>query len=262
MSKLQVKSDNALAPVSESLESWGPSPMSSKDLIVSKILPMQMMSKKVIEGIGVFGDLRDTVNGEKFGDLSTPLEFVPFHMEKVFIESSVIGNKKTYLGQTPITQANENLPFESVVEGKTISRDYTINFYCILPKQVQPEMASQGGGCLPYIVSFRRTSLRAGKKVATQAYAANAAMNKPPAATVMTLHAVKTTNDLGTYVTLDTKAARLSTKEELATAFFWFKAMKAMNLKVDDSDLKEESNSTTGISETAEFQGPRRAEEQ
>jgi hypothetical protein len=253
MSKAVIKKENNEVAVAESLDSWGQSNMSSKDLIVSKILPMQMMSKKVIDQAAAFGELRDTVNNEKFGDFANAMEFVPFHMEKVFIESEVVGNKKNYLGMVPITTANENLPYEDVRDGKKISRDYTINFYCVLPKLINPELASSGGGTLPYIISFRRTSLRAGKKVATQAYASNAAMKKPPAATVMSLSSVKTTNDEGTYSVLDTKASRLSSPEELATAFFWFKAMKSMQLKVDDSDLTEEHKATASTNEPSEF---------
>ena len=249
MSNITKKENNELAVAAESMESWGQSNMSSKDLVLSMILPIQMMSKKSVDGKAFFGELRDTVNNEKFGDLSTPLQFIPFHMEKVFIESEKDGNKNKFLRSLPITPANENLPYQ---EGN-LSRDYTINFYCILPSQVNAESAAQGGGCLPYVLSFRRTSLKAGKKVATQAYAANAAAGKPPAATVMELSVVKTSNDKGTYAVLDTKMSRLSTKEELATAYFWFKAMKSMKVKVDESHLTEENTNTTGMSEPSEF---------
>lgn len=249
MSNLTAKENKELAVQAESMDSWGQSTMSSKDLVLAKILPIQMMSKKSVDGQAFFGELRDTVNNEKFGDLNTPLEFIPFHMEKVFIESEKDGTKNKYLRSVPITPANENLPY---TEGN-LSRDYTIQFYCILPKQVNPELAAQGGGCLPFVLSFRRTSLKAGKKVATQAYAQNAAMGKPPAATVMNLAVNKVSNDKGTFAVLDTKAARFSTKEELATAYFWFKAMKAMQVKVDDSDLTEETNSTAGVNEPSEF---------
>jgi hypothetical protein len=215
---------------------------------------MQMMSKKVIDGKGTFGELRDSVNNEKMGGFEKPLEFIPFKMEKVFHVSEIDDKgKKKYLKTVPITPDNENLPWEDTEDGKKISRDYTLNFYCVLPTQIKPDLADQGGGVLPYIVSFRRTSLRAGKKVATQAYAANAAMGKPPAATVMSLSVVKTSNDLGTFAVLDTSAARLSTKDELATAFFWFKAMKSMNVKVDDSDLTEETTSSADLHEPSEF---------
>jgi len=254
MSKDLTTKQSNLPTQAENLNEWGASPMSSKDLVLSKILPMQMMSKKVIDGKGTFGELRDSVNNEKMGGFEKPLEFIPFKMEKVFHVSEIDDKgKKKYLKTVPITPDNENLPWEDTEDGKKISRDYTLNFYCVLPAQIKPDLAEQGGGVLPYIVSFRRTSLRAGKKVATQAYAANAAMGKPPAATVMSLSVVKTSNDLGTFAVLDTSAARLSTKDELATAFFWFKAMKSMNVKVDDSDLTEETTSSADLHEPSEF---------
>lgn len=241
------------------MAAWGaPAPMTAQDLILAKILPMQMMSKKVIDQQAAFGEYRDSINNQKMGDFTQEMEFIPFHMEKTFVEFEVQGNKKVYKRIVPIISDatnpayNEEAPYEETVNGVKISRDRMLSFYVLPAAQINPELASTGGGVVPMIIGFRRTSLRGGKKVATQMYVTNAAARKAPAASVMSLQAVKTTNDHGTFVVQDAKYKRDATPEELKAAFYWFQQVRKGGTKVDHSDLTEETD-TTGVTEPTEF---------
>lgn len=249
--------NNAVAAVS--MESWGaPAPMTAQDLILAKILPMQMMSKKVIDQQASFGEYRDSINNQKMGDFTQEVDFIPFHMEKTFVEFEMQGTKKVFKRIVPIISDatnpgyNEELPYEETVEGKKISRDRMLSFYVLPANQINPQLADVGGGVVPMIVGFRRTSLNGGKKVATQMYVTNAAARKAPAASVMSLMAVKKTNDHGTFVVQDAKYKREATPEELKAAFYWFQQVRKGGAKVDHSDLNEETEGS-GVTEPTEF---------
>lgn len=240
------------------MAAWGaPAPMTAQDLILAKVLPMQMMSKKVIDQQASFGEYRDSINNQKLGDFTQEMDFIPFHMEKTFVEFEVQGTKKVYKRIVPIISDatnpgyNEEAPYEETVEGKKISRDRMLSFYVLPASQINPALADTGGGVVPMIIGFRRTSIRGGKKVATQMYVTNAAARKAPAASVMVLTAVKTTNDHGTFVVQDTKFKREATPEELKAAFYWFQQVRKGGTKVDHSDLQEETE--TAVTEPTEF---------
>lgn len=257
MNALESKQSNL--PAAESIESWGQSEISAQDLILAKILPMQMMSKSVIDGKATFGELRDSINNSKIGDFTAPADIIPFHMEKVFVEFEMQGTKKEFKRIIPIISDatnpgyNDELPYEDVVGGVKISRDRMLNFYVLLPSLINPELAASGGGTLPMIIGFRRSSLKGGKKLATQMFVANAAARKSPAATTMELMSVKTTNDDGTYVVMDTRMKRATTSEEMQAAYYWFKQVKKGSTRVDNSDLVEEDKGSTSVSDAGAF---------
>lgn len=255
--QVQVNQKNNL-PAAE-MEAWGePAPMTAQDLILAKILPMQMMSKKVIDQQAAFGEMRDSINNQKLGDFTQEMDFIPFHMDKTFVEFEMQGTKKVFKRIVPIISDatnpgyNEEAPYEETVNGVKISRDRMLSFYVLPAGQINPELADIGGGVVPMIIGFRRTSIKGGKKVATQMYVTNAAARKAPAASVMSLCAVKTTNDHGTFVVQDTKFKRETTPEELKAAYYWFLQVRKGTAKVDHSDLSEETE-TSVVSEPDAF---------
>jgi len=95
------------------------------------------------------------------------------------------------------------------------------------------------GGCMPYVLSFRRTSLKAGKKLATQMFVKNRAANKNPAAVVLEVSGHSKQNDDGEFIVQDVKAKRPSTDEEMVKAYEWYQLIHSGKTKVDESDLGE-----------------------
>lgn len=224
---------------------WGVPTVSARDIVIPKILAMQGLSKKVTDGEAVLGEFRDSLNNAKLGDTKNPIEFIPFYMEKVWI---VFEDRRAAGAQLPnfkfiktvaIDSSNENWPYEEVLNGVLIRRDRTMNFYCLLPAQVKD------GTGIPHVLSFRRTSLRAGQKLATTMFMKNIKAGKTPASMVMEISGTKTSNDKGTFIVLDVKEKRASTEAEVAEAFNWVKAIRTGTTKVDDSDLQAEATTYT-----------------
>jgi hypothetical protein len=220
------------------LAAWGvhESMLTSKDIQIPKILPMQAMSKLVTNGDAKFGEFRESLDNRVLGDLNSPLEFVPFFMEKCYVVMRLKEGKFRWNRSVPIVPANEDHPFEAQSEDGHAEKWYrTMNFYVLLPDEVKK------GCAIPYVLSFRSSSARAGQKLTTRMYVKNLQAGATPASMAMKLLGTKTTNDKGTFVVLDVETLRESTEQEVAECFDWVKKIRGGNVKVDQSDLEQEA---------------------
>lgn len=256
MSKeLETKKENQMS--TQVMEDWGDTQITAKDMVIPKILPLQHMSDKVKEKQGEYGEFRDTLSNDKFGDLDTPFEVIPFLLQKKWIEHQLIpqktgGFKKDYAGtvliqDNPMAEGyNDDLPLRD--EANLIERDRCMDFFCLIPSEVE------AGTALPYVLSFRRTSLKCGQKLATQMYVKNKMAGKAPAAIVMEMSGKDKSNDDGSFVVQDVVPKRAATEKEVATALHWLKVIKRDGAKVDESDIvKEKEVSSAGAAEETEF---------
>jgi hypothetical protein len=248
MAKKEVVKKESALPAAASLEGWGENTqVTAQDLVIPKILPLQFMSEKVKNKEGEYGEFRDTVSNELFGDLKTPFEVIPFYMQKKWVEYDRIpqrggGFSKEFKQIVPIDANNDNLPL--LDEEAQVERDRVMDFYVLIPKQVE------GGEAFPYVLSFQRTSTKAGKTMATQMFVRNKMAGKNPAATVMSVSGATKENDKGEFVVQSVKPARAATQEEMEAAFTWLKTVSQGTTRVDESDLKQAADS---IEEVTDF---------
>lgn len=247
--ELATKTNTLPVAADQHLDEWGPPPqVSQKDTIVSKIHLMQGLSKKVVARQAQIGELRDSVTNELYGDIQTPMEFIPFHMQNTWIESEWVADANgrsgsfEYKRTIPVTPENDNLPYES--EDGTTKRTRTMNFFVLLPGEVA------AGTEIPRIMSFAVTSRRGGQKLATQMFVTNRVQNKAPAAMVMKLSVTLDSNDKGTFAVKDCEPSRPASQAELDSALKWFRVVKGPNnLKVDEGD----SDDTQEVGDTGNF---------
>jgi hypothetical protein len=225
-----AKTDIALAPQG----AWGSENVSSKDLIIPKILVMQGLSEAVSEGKAAIGDMIDSVSGEKIGNKANAVPFIPFYTFKTWIESVKKGDKYEYIRQIPMDATNEDLPVEYQVDGAMYRRDRCINCYVLLPTTLD-----SNGGVIPYLISFRRTSYTAGKKLSTFIAKLSDA-NQPAAAKNFALSVETKKNDKGTYMAFNVEPLEATKPEHLKVAYDWYLKVKNTSVKVDDSDLRSE----------------------
>ena len=235
MSKqLQEKNSAEMMAVTEA---FGKSQnFTSQDIVIPKVYAAQHMSEVVKNKVASYGEFVETLNNTVLGDLTKPFEVVPFYVQKKWYEFDIQTNKagarkREYKQMLLIDHTNDNLPYTS--EDGLIERDRVVDVYCVLPEEVK------AGNDFPYVVSFRRTSLKAGNKVITQILR-NEAVQKPPCAMIMEISGKDTSNDDGNFVVLDTKATRPASLEEMQAALKWYKMVMAGKTKVDDRDIVEE----------------------
>lgn len=219
-----VEAGSTALAVSQNLDDWGQGDISSRDLIIPKILAMQGLSDLVTEGKAKIGDFVDSVAGTVLGSIEKPLEFIPFHMEKVWIISKRKKGESKYEFDRyeAVTAQNQDYPFEETVGEEEIKYEYTLQFYVLLPSDTS----------MPYVLSFKSTSLRSGKVLSTQMYIRNRAAGLVPPAYVIELGGKKEKNDKGTFVVMDVKPKSKTPDALISECLNWLKVIKSGAHKV------------------------------
>lgn len=282
MNELQVKEQNAIANA-EDVSAWGDGPLNVKNIVIPRLFLMQPNSEPVTEGNAAFGDFRCSLTNKKIGDMKSVFDVIPFYLQEIFVEYEVVPGKKPgevekkYLRHYPVTPMNRELPYEDTEKEEQtgremkISRDYTMNYFVLLPDEVK------AGGELPYILTFRRFGVKEGKKLYTQMYVTNKGRGLPPPGFVVKIAVKKETNEKGTWaipqVILDPDQVSLASKvlspvtgtrtskdnkEETYTmnaihrCLEWMKTIKSGEAKMDtDSFEKEVRAETTTVTQSA-----------
>ena len=249
---VDLKKTNNVA-VAYDLAEWGEAPALGQDTIIPKILPMQPTSVMVTEGKAVMGEFRDSLSGAKLGSIVEPLEVLPFHLEK-FWDIYIFDNKSDkfeWQGAEPLIENpaqagyNDNLPWsDKTADGVEMKRVRRMNFYVMLPSELA------AGGTVPYILSFKSTSFREGKKMFTQMYFRNKASHLPPPAYTFKLSGVKQKNEKGVFIVLNVELGRASTKPEITACLEWFRIIKKGGVKIDDSDLNVSDAAFADVDDT------------
>lgn len=249
--ELIAKREKELA-IQEAMTSneWGTGGLTSRDIIIPRINVMQPMSEKVTGGKAAFGEIRESLNNTLLGGFEKPIEIVPFHMEKTFI---VFDNSdpedKQYLRIEPITPANEDAKYEDEEKNEDgdiikISRYRTMSFYVLLVDELKL------GTAIPHILALSKTSLKAGKKLATQMFVKNINSGKIPPSIVCSLSVQKETQDKKTWATFDIEPKYETNPEHIAEAFKWLKIVKSGAAKVDANAFTEEATEKVVQSKT------------
>lgn len=209
--------------------------MSARDVLIPRVLVMQAGSEKVLGGQATFGELRDNLENKALGKIGEPLEFIPIHAERLWIVVEENGGKRTFVEAIKVNEDNENLPFEETINGKHYIRTYTISVYGLIPSEVA------SGEDMPYILSFRSTSLRAGKKLLTLMYVRNQRAGRDPWAASVAVSVEKQQNEKGTFAVLDVQTKRASTAEEVEAAKYWFNLIQKGAAKISEDTETVES---------------------
>lgn len=240
--EVAVRDEKAVAPPQKSVASmkseWDAPELSSRDVVIPSILLMQPMSPQVTDAQAAFGELRESLNMEKLGDFKLGFEFIPFKLHKLFIERVDKGDEKEFLRAVDITPENENLPYEDheVIDGKEekIIRDRVMKYFVLLVSELEL------GTAIPYTISFKRSSFKAGQKLATQMFMKNINSGKTPASMIMTLSASKKTEDNKTWGILDVAPSKPTPDKFIADAFKWLETVrsgKAREHMIDDESV-------------------------
>lgn len=252
-SKSLSKVDGTTNAVSTNVVSeWGDDVfVGASDIIIPKILPMQGLSQLVADGKAMMGEFRDSLSGEKLGSIAEPIPVIPFHVEKVWDILEEDGDQFKWVRSEPLIEDptkqgyNDNLPWTDKEDGIEIKRVRRMNFYVMLPSQID------AGTAVPYVLSFKSTSYREGKKLFTQMYMRNRKANLPPPGYTFILSGLKQKNDKGTFIVPTLELGPLTPAHQVSECLFWYKLIKKGGVKVDESeeqtiDVSEVQDAGTG----------------
>lgn len=233
-----VKTNNALT--TEQMNEWGAPVISAQDIILPKILPMQATSDLVTEGKANMGEFRDSLSGVLLGKIDAPFECIPFFVDKCWdIQQQGDDDKFKWIKTVPVVENpaspdyNDNWPWAKEEDGIKYKNIRRFNFYVLLPSEVAK------GSSIPYIFSFKSTSMKEGKKLFSQMYMRNTRSGLPPAAYHVKIGGTREKNDQGAFIVPSFELAGQSTPEELAECLNWIRMIKGGRVKIDEADVQK-----------------------
>jgi len=242
MSKEVAKAQDT-AVATQDLNAWGTNDVSSKEIVIPKILAMQGLSQMVLDGEAAFGDFMNSMTKEKLGDLKNSVEFIPFHRESVWIISCKRDGNWKFDSITPITPQNDGYAYEEVRNGVEYKNERCLNFYVLTPKDMS----------LPMVISFKGMSRKQGNILNTIMYVQNRAQGKVPPAKAMELYGAKESNDKGTFVVLKTRVKRESTAEEINACLEWYKIITSGGAAAHKEEAEVDNNTYADSSSQPQF---------
>lgn len=203
-------------------ESWGSEGASSTDMLIPRIQLCHDISDAVKKGKARPGELISSTSGEVLAKTGASVEIIPIVTFRDWIINDVDEKgRDKYNSKVPMTRDNENWAREEVVGGKPIRRVACLNFLCLIPSKLDE---------LPFMVTFKKSSYYAGKKLSTH-FQMSAMKKQPPASQAFLISGVTKTYDGFTFSALDVEPSRASTPQELAVAKNWYGIFKQGAIK-------------------------------
>lgn len=214
--------------------------VTANDFLIPKLLIMQAQSELVTARKAIFGDICDSISGEKKGTIDKAIEIIPFFVQKKWdIEEIKADGKKEWLRSVPM-QDNASLPdyngnwaWEGTEDGKKIRRIYRYDFFVLLPEDIAK------GSPMPYVLSFKSSSVKAGKILMNEMYVRNVAAKLLPFANKFLLSGEMAKNEEtgGSYVVAKTTKGESCSEAQLQACVEWFRRIKSTTVIVDESDV-------------------------
>lgn len=239
-----TKNENTSLEAEAPEGAWGSEGVAASDILISKVLLQQPLSTFSLEGKAKPGDMVDSVSAEVLGDTKNPLFVIPIsHFKTIVIEGQHKGKWK-YVREDHVADFPADIREEYTAKNKdgvdTVHRqNATLNFHVLISNKDPAKSMAALASSFPVVISFRRTSLYAGKALATH-LAKSARDGKAPAASVMAIESIGTENDQGSFFVFgNVKFIRLSTKEEIKNAYSWYQLIRSGKAKIDDAEAKE-----------------------
>lgn len=256
MSSLEtVSSSNLPAEVT----SWGEQEIDASNILLPRLLLMQGLSELVSEGKAKLGDVVKNTTGEVIATKDKAVEFIPlFHVENWAI-SEQVGNKFEWRRTEPVTLSNRNADLEYMNQGTKWRRDRCLDFFVILSSDVAKEKKAReaiakgeipdvDSAVFPCYLSFRRTSIAAGKEL-VKAFATAKHFKIAPSAWTFKLNCKIDKNDKGTYAVFGIEKAGTTPKEYLPLCKSWYDIITSSAAKVKVHEGEEVAAEPTVVDE-------------
>lgn len=238
MSKQVTKKESNL-PSTESMPegAWGAENITAEDMIMPRMLLMQPMSDFVTSGVTKMGAIIDSLNKTKtLADEKKHVEVLVFGNFKTWVEY----HNEEYHQTLTWGPENANLKYEEAIGNIAVTRDLVQNYYVLDVNDVKDNKT------FPYVISFKRTSFRAGKEIGAHLMKLTK-QGKNSASIVFQIKSSKQTNDKGTFFTFEVEAGRDTTRAEQQAAFDWYKILQTSKhaIKVDAPEEEQVMSKTS-----------------
>lgn len=197
------------------------------DLVVPKVLAMQGMSDMVTSGRAQVGELRDSLTGDLLGSVDAPMEFIPISIQKTFQKYEYVDGMKMFRG---VEAFDSSLPWKD----GDIERDLCYNVLVILENKIE------SGFAMPYLITFKRTSSKAGK-ILMMEFQRQRAVGNPLFMSKWKLHPKIMQKNRNNYIVTDVSKEEAVSEEVVSICEKSFETF-ARSFRADDSDLNTRVN--------------------
>lgn len=208
--------------------------VSASDLVIPKLLLMQNTSEYVGDDKAKLGDIVNSQTLEVLGGFNQQVDIIPLKVYKTWRVYDMTGGQPKFMRQDTVTSSNEKLPWDDTEDGHPIRRDMCMNFFVLLLSEVSK------GEAFPCVVSFKRTSMQAGKTLATHLFKMSA-MNRPPYSQSVALKVSKQKKDTNTYGTYEIGKGSEISLEYKREAAKWLEMLSKIAYKVDEEQEETET---------------------
>lgn len=214
-------------PVVPMDQAWGAENVAQESVLIPRLILAQDLTEAVKLGKCRPGAILGSDTGEVLANPGESLEFIPIYTfrEWEIYDVEDRGNGKTkdnYRARVRVTRDNENWAAEDFENGKKVKRTKCLNFFVLLTNKID---------AMPYLVSFKKSGMNAGKKIATHFY--NSGLRKvAPASQAFKLSAVTKSWDGYTFQAYSVEPSRASSIEEVAKAYQWYQLFTKSDVQV------------------------------
>lgn len=214
--ELEVKKTAEVAMYDEA--DWGADNAENRDMLLPRLALMHGTSKLVTQDKATAGDIVNTATGKVVAKKGESLEIIPVkQLPKTWVVS--VDGKWV---RTELAKPGEDRDWEQETDEGTEKNERCLNFYVL----VRNELA--GGEAMPYLLSFKGTSFKAGQKLVNH-FKLSQGLKKAPARTSWKLSSVSRSNEKNTWRVWDIEEAGPVSQEELAQAYQWLQNLKALD---------------------------------
>jgi hypothetical protein len=172
------------------------------------------------------------------------------------------GGRFEFRRNEALTADNKHRELEWIENGSNWRADRCLNFYCMLPKDIENEkeavaMLAEGktpdkvNVLTPCMLQFTRTSYNSGKRLITH-FAMARQLRKPPAAWYFKLGAKMQENDKGKFGVFNIEDGGLTNQDHLAKCREWYEIIKSSEVRNHEADTAEETEQPTPASEPSD----------
>lgn len=224
-------------------EIFGSEGIDNADLILPRIYLIQKMSPQIDDDniVCEAGDLLNSLTNEVLVEPVLIPIFTKKFWKEALMDISVTPPEIKNATKFPFTHENCNLKYEEVPGEDTnlvVKRHIEIEWYCMLASEVAQ------GGALPCVVTFKKTSMPAGKKLNTF-IKQGSILGRPACGFAYELKVARRSMEKGgktlSFFVLDIGKKRDSTPDELSAAKSWYDTLvvQAAAAKVSVSEVRE-----------------------
>lgn len=262
MNEVQTTQTKALAnPIAASAQ-----PILQSDIIIPKVMLMQALSDFVEEKKASQGDIVRSGTAEKLGDENTPLEFIPLMYHSLWMLSEDVKGKGNnsdfeFRGYEARTAHNERLEWDFERNGTSWRRTKVMHLFGLLPKDIEAQAEAlkqfeETGevdiekALLPVCLALRNMNFKHAAKDVTTFFAKAESISLqtgrpvPLYGALLKFTCKKEKNDKGAFYVFNMTPAGKTKPEHKAAAKSWFETLSNSTVKVDDSDVSEDTRST------------------